>query len=329
MKDFTGEGRIAIKYSSDFINTNFNPLTRVGGVLALLQHDAMLRAERQDSAGAMESCRSVLVGARSIGDEPCLYAANVRRVGRVVAVATLQRVLAQGEPLPAALQSMQELLAREIDAPILLQALRGERGGLDEWSMELDRGNVKISVIMGERANSWDAWFLDAMPAVLVHSRAKNLRLFTEAVAAAKLPSEQQKAAFGEVENKARSSPSATASPLMSWLPLVSEHVLRSQANLLCAMVGVAAERYRIRHEHWPQAIADLVADGLLKEDLRDPYDGQPLRYRVVPGGVVIYSVGADGVDNGGAINRKEVNNPGTDEGFQLWDVRARRQSPP
>ena len=31
-----------------------------------------------------------------------------------------------------------------------------------------------------------------------------------------------------------------------------------------------------------------------------DPYDGQPLRYKRLPAGFVVYSIGADGRDDGG-----------------------------
>jgi hypothetical protein len=59
-----------------------------------------------------------------------------------------------------------------------------------------------------------------------------------------------------------------------------------------------------------------------------DPYDGQPLRYKLKQDGVVIYSVGHDGVDNGGNINRDRNLDVGVDQGFSLWNVGARRQPP-
>jgi hypothetical protein len=60
-----------------------------------------------------------------------------------------------------------------------------------------------------------------------------------------------------------------------------------------------------------------------------DPWDGRPLRYRRLPDGAVVYSVGADGVDNGGHFDRKEPLAEGNDLGFRLWDVKSRRQPPP
>ncbi len=336
LKDFPGEGRFAINYHAGYMYTNIEPLQDSRFATHLLYHDAMLRAEDEDMVGAMESCRAVLVVARSIGDEPILHAAQIRYAWRAMAVDTLERVLAQGEPAAVELQKMQELLAKEIEARILLQALRGECGGYDALLAEMEKGNVnlKMADFMGgpNRPSTWDweAWWLDLTPIGSVRGRAERLRLMTETVEAAKLPSEQQQAAFAAAENKAkaRASSALAVRLLMPGLGKVPEADRRTLANLRCALVGVAAERYRLRHEHWPNAIADLVADGLLKAVPRDPYDGQPLRYKMVPDGVVIYAVGPDGVDNGGAINRNRPDHPGTDQGFQLWDVRARRQAP-
>jgi hypothetical protein len=90
----------------------------------------------------------------------------------------------------------------------------------------------------------------------------------------------------------------------------------------------VAAERYRKEHGRWPENMAALVTAGLLKEVPTDPFDGQPLRWRRLPKGIVVYSVGPDGKDNGGNINRANPVAVGTDLGFQLWDVAHRRQPP-
>jgi hypothetical protein len=59
-----------------------------------------------------------------------------------------------------------------------------------------------------------------------------------------------------------------------------------------------------------------------------DLYDGQPLRLRRLDDGLVIYSVGPDGKDDGGKLDRQNPVGPGMDLGFQLWDVAKRRQPP-
>src|SRR5262249_29944856 len=103
----------------------------------------------------------------------------------------------------------------------------------------------------------------------------------------------------------------------------------RSEAQMQCMIVALAVERYRLKHGHWPQTLAE-VGPEFLKAIPLDPFDGQPLRYRCVADGVIIYSVGPDGVDDGGNIQRqKPTNEPGTDLGFQLWNPDQRRQPAP
>ncbi len=60
-----------------------------------------------------------------------------------------------------------------------------------------------------------------------------------------------------------------------------------------------------------------------------DPFDNKPLRYRKDDQGVIVYSVGPDGKDDGGDRTTLNTHTPGTDIGFRLWDVDKRRKSPP
>jgi len=92
----------------------------------------------------------------------------------------------------------------------------------------------------------------------------------------------------------------------------------------------LAAERYRLKHNRWPEKIDDLKGF-VAKETLIDPCDGKLLRLRREPDGLVIYSVGINGVDDGGTA---ESLKPGIHEthsldiGFRLWDVAHRHQPP-
>jgi hypothetical protein len=83
-----------------------------------------------------------------------------------------------------------------------------------------------------------------------------------------------------------------------------------------------------IEEGQWPVSLAELAKGGWIAAVPLDPFDGQPLRYKRVPDGVLIYSVGLDGVDDGGVINRENPIAPGTDQGFRLWSPIFRRQAP-
>jgi hypothetical protein len=68
------------------------------------------------------------------------------------------------------------------------------------------------------------------------------------------------------------------------------------------ASVACALERFRLANGHFPETLNALVPH-CIKELPHDIMDGQPLRYRRTEAGqFVLYSVGSDGVDNGGQL---------------------------
>ncbi|HWX20368.1 MAG TPA: hypothetical protein VN578_10760 [Candidatus Binatia bacterium] len=70
------------------------------------------------------------------------------------------------------------------------------------------------------------------------------------------------------------------------------------QRSLL--VTAIALKRYQVRHGAYPAELAQLVPE-FLTEMPRDIIDGQPQRYRLNPDGSFrLYSVGVDGVDDGG-----------------------------
>jgi hypothetical protein len=79
----------------------------------------------------------------------------------------------------------------------------------------------------------------------------------------------------------------------------VYETHLRVRANMDCAIMALAIERYRLKEGKLPETVDELVPTYLTQVYL-DPFDGKPLRYKRTDPGYIIYSVGEDGVDNGG-----------------------------
>jgi hypothetical protein len=83
------------------------------------------------------------------------------------------------------------------------------------------------------------------------------------------------------------------------------------------ASVACALERYRLANGHFPETLNALVSQ-YIKELPHDIMDGQPLRYRRTEDGqFVLYSVGSDGVDNGGQLVARRRNWRGEPE--PMW----------
>jgi hypothetical protein len=85
-------------------------------------------------------------------------------------------------------------------------------------------------------------------------------------------------------------------------LPSLSKPVVKEvqcTAQLRLALSAIAVERYRLALGKLPDALGDLVPK-YLPSVPEDPFDGQPIRFKHVEEGYVIYSIGPDGIDDGG-----------------------------
>ena len=162
-------------------------------------------------------------------------------------------------------------------------------------------------------------------PGYIKSQRAALLRYMNQAIAIAKLPSEQQSVELQKWEANASNQPPVVRllCPAMSK---VGEACIRRQAQLRCSIAMTAAERYRLSKGKWSESLDALKEAGFLNQIPIDVYDGQPLRLKRLDDGLVIYSVGPDGQDDGGKLDRQHPRAKGTDLGCRLWDVDKRRQ---
>jgi hypothetical protein len=86
---------------------------------------------------------------------------------------------------------------------------------------------------------------------------------------------------------------------LMPAMDQVASAGERAESRRRAKLLGVAACRHRLKHGEFPSNADDLVPDFLESVPL-DPITGNSLQYRLDNGQPVIYSVGADGDDDGG-----------------------------
>jgi len=78
----------------------------------------------------------------------------------------------------------------------------------------------------------------------------------------------------------------------------------QTEANMVTA--AIALERFRLAHHAYPDALAKLVPEFVQAVPI-DCMDGHDLRYHLnADGSYLLYSIGEDGVDNGGAPTPKE-----------------------
>jgi hypothetical protein len=119
----------------------------------------------------------------------------------------------------------------------------------------------------------------------------------------------------------------APAKSGVSDLILLEDRFCAHQARLRCLIAALAAERYRRAHGRWPESL-DRLTPEWLADVPPDPFTGRPLRSARLADGLVIYSLGYDGKDDGGRLAANWGPNEDGDLGFRLWDVPHRRRPP-
>jgi hypothetical protein len=330
-------GRYSVNWARDFISTLLPHAQNAREMATLLADDALLRAQDGDLDGALVSARAALNCGRSLGDEQTLVSQLVRIACDAVARRKIEWILSQGEPSELALAVTQRALAEEAEEPLLLYGVRGERGGTDSFMEMIQNRELSLNQLrglfgmgMGGRAGGLLS-LPDVQAAVLIASarsqRAAMLHHLNEVVDACKLPMPERQRKMDAIAAKLKTgNPALAVRMLAPGIDKAATAAARACAESRCAATALAVERYRRAHGRWPDKLDDLVP-AYLAQLAEDPFDGQPLRFKRSGYRVVIYSVGVDGVDNGGNIGPNPMA-PNADLGFRLWDLKHRRQPP-
>jgi hypothetical protein len=336
------DGRFPIEYALDGVSTRFRGPNQARRVAMLLAAVARERIQEGDMSGAGNYVQATLHTARAIGEEYSFipYLCRVSAVHR--ALVSMERLLAHGQVPDKQLRAWQLLLDKE-DAEqtdLFLQAACGERALVHRAYQAYTRGELaftelprdlskRLSAPEEEKRAAWDG--LDEFIGVagVYQKHALYLRHATSRIEAGKLPPGPREARFEALLNSFVGDRRLhNLRDLLPNIERVVNHCSFLQARLRCASAALAAERFRLEKGEWPASLNALLPH-YLKEVPANPFDGQCLRVKRLPDGILIYSVGFDLVDNGGTLNRHNPTLPGSDVGFQLWDVDHRGRSAP
>jgi hypothetical protein len=325
-------GRHRVIYRPNLRDTLLQDQEEVRQVTLLLALEVVRCGEESDLRGGVAVCQSMLNAARSIGDEPLLISQMIRSTCSLAASKSLERLLAQGEAAPEALATLQRLLEQEDRHRGLLIATRGERAMHHELFDAIESGKLPIGQVTGNAKTPPSLEpFLGRIGRDKVRAEhSLMLSIMTQRIAVVGLAFHEQAEAEKALSAGIGPLPRGAVIPWLAVSPAENvRDLFRLQHALLrCLAVALAAERYRRDHGNWPASAEQLAPQWIAAVPL-DPFDGQPLRYRRLPDGVVVYSVGPDRQDNGGELDRADPKRPGSDLGCRLWDVKHRRQPPP
>jgi hypothetical protein len=296
-------------------------------VALLLRLQVKLLAEENDGDGAMTAALASLAVARSIGDEPRLLAQQARLRCQSDALAVLERTLAQTQPSEAVLARLQRALELEDQAPLLLWAAKGERAGYHQLALAAEAGDIPVNKVLlhitPEDSLVQEMLAGPSAGTALRRCHAEVLGYLTQLVELARRPCAEQGPLIREMaaerpgffdgyqlfpglENRERGIP---------------DTFRRQTALIRCAIIAIAAERYRVANGSWPEALAALVPLQLAQAPT-DPFTGLELHLTREKDGLKITALGQE------LPQSAEPSRPPSTVGVRLWDVLVRRQEP-
>lgn len=242
-----------------------------------------------------------------IEDQPTLFSALVTVASDSLLCQSIEGALNLDGVEPAALPVVEASLRHRLNYS-LKPALLGERASF-----------MKTQSLKNTRKFPFVSLLFDA-------DIAYGTRLYNRLVAAA---DDMQKLRI-QAQEVGRVADNAPGWALMTtmFLPSIERGVqltINSQAQVQATRLGIAIERFRIENKRFPERAAELVPKYLNEVPL-DPFDGKPVRYQRTAKGAIAYSIGINGIDDGGSKPDK-----GIDAGDVVFTVLApefRRQPP-
>jgi hypothetical protein len=174
------------------------------------------------------------------------------------------------------------------------------------------------------KLGAWSAWFLRND---MKGANAEMIRVSMKLISAAEKPTPD--VLGGPFEKKLDSQLAASRYRFAIMARMLLPAELRAiqqceimRAKLRSAAACVAALRFRNDTGAWPNSLNALVP-GYISAVPNDPFSGAPLVYRVREDGIVVYTAGRNGIDEGGKRSLIEPDESDVgdydDFGFRIW----------
>ena len=273
------------------------------------------------TASLPDDLEIMLNTAQVLAEEPTLIGTLVYIAGNAFTVATLQQVCALTTLQPDQMTAISAMLGNVEDNHALYWGMLGERA----------LGLTAQQSIGAQSKNKGATCYEPGVHAWLLNDQATCMRMYTRMIAAAKTAPDGGLTVARRIDQDL-SQFSHILHPLScTLLPSLTrsfEMNLRAQAEIRAARIAMAVERFRLDHKQFPASLEQLVPVYMDKVPA-DPFDQQPMRYRVTAEKIAIYSVGEDLKDDGGDIGpRTERNKQRKDWGFLLLPPELRGRTP-
>ena len=291
-------------------------LSEIRRAVHLLKLEGILHTENGDDRLAVRSAISGFGIANSLAGQPGVIPQRIRVACQDTAISTIERVINRTKLTDEQLIELIECVRDSERISDMSCALVGHRcAGISFFRVpeSVNPDYLGDGVPIKPVLALYKAVGLADADAVIY------LDLIDGYLKAIQLPLHRRQEAANAVSAKLKAT-SKGHLLLHAILPVFSRNItieMKTIAHLRTAQVALAIQRYRLSTNSIPDKLTDLVPV-YLEAVLRDPFDGNELRYKKLHAGFVVYSIGEDLSDDGG--KERLPKNQRTGES-RNWDV--------
>jgi hypothetical protein len=293
-------------YGRPSIDMLLPELSELRNAARLLSLDARCLAAQGDFAGTTDDVNAIFAMAEHLGSDPILISGLVAMAIDRIGCETLQAVLRFGPVPKEALESV------DIDARLSFQrlcrrSLRMEEAFALNVFQQIGNGSLEIfaalstpeQASMVPRMGQAPQWLYRLF--LLTDDVASYRSAMTEFSQLAAKPYYEAKPDFDSFGRKFAAEPHGIITRLMMpALSRVAETAAQADARHSAARLALALARYRAEHGRLPGSLNELVPQRIAVVP-RDPFDGRPMRLKQTDKAAIIYAIGPDLKDDGGA----------------------------
>lgn len=280
-------------------------LAKIKKCASLLQNEIVSQAERGRTDASAKAFLAGVSLARSLDKEPLIISRLVAISCLTLTFQGLELALSRKAFTDDQLLSMQTALQDAESAASFRRALVGERVAVISYFQMTPEELAKLQSKAGETGQQESDWAAYRKTATFQQDFDFALDYLAALVALSEMPFPQCLGA-GAQATVPKMETAISKGYLMSklFLPALSNLGSRSAegtARIRVTRAALGIERYRLKHANaLPGSLAELTPE-LLDTVPQDPFDGQALRYKKLPGkGYVVYSLGKNQKDDDG-----------------------------
>lgn len=305
---YSATNRPGSRYSLDMrqgAQVSLTNLPHVKATTTLLSLEALAHASNGESNQTYAALNAAASAADSIREEPLLISFLVRIACSAIVAKRVEQCLNLVPLDEGQLRSLQERFAAVDDPRWAARALAGERAAGISYFMD---PQAQRSLLTQPGASGTPnalaaqlAFAAYRMSGLMRKDRNFYLGVMATNVSRAEMSADERiktgPAPVISITNRLL----VLSRILLPALQRTLDRADENAARMRVVQTGLAVERWRVSHAgKLPDSLEQLAPQYLHKVPL-DPFDSHPLRYKKLPRGYVVYSIGADQKDDGGA----------------------------